>query len=279
MAASLVITLREGLEASLIIAIILAYLVRVGARGRAPAVWWGVLAAAAASAVLGAAIWATVGALAGRAEDLFEGGAMLLAAGVLTYMVVWMRHQAATARADVQGQVAAALRSGSGVALYGLAFVAVAREGVETVLFLFAATRASSPLESLVGGGLGVAVAAALGYGVYAGSRRLNLRAFFEVSGLLLIFFAAGLLAHGVHELQEAAVLPVLVEHVWNVNWLLDEDSELGSLLEALLGYDGNPSLLEVLSYAGYLGASLRYYRGPRAQMQPSAEQAGRRAT
>ncbi len=260
MAASLVITLREGLEASLIVAIILAYLVRVGARDRARVVWWGVAAAVAASAGLGAVVLATVGTLEGRAEELFEGAAMLLAAGVLTYVVVWMRRQSRTARMALQSQVAAALMSGSDTALFTLSFVAVVREGLETALFLFAATRTSSGLETLVGGLLGLGAAAALGYGVYAGSRRLDLRLFFEVSGIVLILFAAGLLAHGVHELEEAAVLPVLVAHVWDINWLLDETSVVGSFLKALFGYNGNPSLLEAASYFGYLAASLVYY-------------------
>jgi high-affinity iron transporter len=279
MAGSFVITLREGLEASLIVAIILAYLGRTGGRAYFRTVWAGTAAAVALSLGAGAAVFFTVGNLEGRAEQLFEGFAMLLAATVLTYMVVWMRHQRTSIDESLRTKVAHALRSGSGLALFSLAFVAVMREGVETALFLFAATRATSALEALAGSIGGLALAVALGYVVYSGSYRLDLRAFFNVSGVLLIFFAAGMVAYGIHELEEAAVLPVVVEHVWDINWLLNEGEGVGSLLKALFGYNGNPSLTEVVAYATYLAIALWYFAGAklpafasrRARPSPSA--------
>lgn len=260
MLASLLVTLREGLEAALILGIILAYLVRTGNRDRFAPVWLGTGAAVAVSLAAGIAIFLTVGELEGNAEELFEGTAMLAAVAVLTYMVIWMKHQAAGMRASLQERVEVALRSGSGLALGLLAFVVVVREGIETALFFFASALASTPAESVAGGLLGLLLAAVLGYSVYTGSHRLNLRVFFNVTGALLILFAAGLLAHGIHEYHEAGLLPEVVRHVWDVNWLLPERSTLGRFLTALFGYNGNPSLVEVVSYVAYLAVSFGYY-------------------
>jgi high-affinity iron transporter len=135
--------------------------------------------------------------------------------------------------------------------------VAVVREGIETVLFLTAAAFSATPAQTVVGGVLGLAVAIVLGWLMFAAGKRLDVRAFFRVTSVLLILFAAGLVAHGVHELQEAALLPTVVEHVWDVNHVLDEGGALGTFLKALFGYNGNPSLLEVFSYLGYLFAVL----------------------
>jgi len=132
------------------------------------------------------------------------------------------------------------------------AFVAVVREGIETALFLTAAAFSATPVQTLIGGGLGLAVAVVVGWVLFAVSVRLDVRAFFRVTSVLLILFAAGLVAHGVHELQEAGVLPAIVEHVWDINPILDENSAVGSILKALFGYNGNPSLLEMVSYVTY---------------------------
>lgn len=275
MIAPLLVTLREGLEAALILGIIMAYLARTGNGHRSGPMWAGTGLAVLVSLLAGAAVFFTVGELEGTAEQLFEGSALFLAVAMLTYMVVWMRHQASGIREELQEKVQAALRSGSGFALALMAFVVVVREGIETALFFFASTLSSTPIESIVGGLLGLILAAALGYSFYRGSHRLNLRAFFNVTGVLLIVVAAGLLAHGVHEYQEAGILPEIVEHVWNLNWLLEEESTLGRFATALVGYNGTPSLLEVLAYIAYLGASLTYYfrsskRPQRATQTPS---------
>jgi len=263
-AASFLITLREGLEAALIVGIILAYLARTGNRHRSGTVWAGTAGAVVLSVVAGALIFLTAGSIEGRAEELFEGIAMFTAAGVLTYMIFWMRRQAINIKAHLQAQVNLALQSGSALALGLLAFVAVGREGIETALFMFAATQAASPLAATVGGALGLAAAVVLGYFLYRGTYRLNLRAFFNVTSVLLLLFAAGLLAHGLHEFIEAAVIPPLVEHVWDINPVLDESSTLGGFLKALFGYNGNPSLVEVAAWAGYLLlVGWAYFRPP----------------
>ena len=265
--ASFLITLREGLEAALIVGIILAYLAKTGNQEKSGAIWVGVALSVVMSLVVGAAIFLTAGGLQGRAEGLFEGTAVFTAASVLTYMIFWMRKQAITVRAHLHHQVNTALQAGSLTALGLLAFVAVGREGIETALFIFAATETASPLAATVGGLLGLAAATVLGYLLYRGTYRLNLRAFFNLTSVLLLLFAAGLLAHGIHEFQEASVIPPVIEHVWDTNRILQEASTIGSFLKALFGYDGNPSLVEVLAYAGYLLlVGWAYFRPPTAK-------------
>jgi high-affinity iron transporter len=251
MVAALLIAFREGLEAALIVGIVLGYLKRMGYRRQA-AVWWGVASAVTVSVVAGVALQALGVAFQGRGEELFEGITMLLAAGVLTWMIFWMQRQGRSIRAELEADVRQAVTSGSRWALFALAFVAVVREGIETALFLTAAAFSATPAQTLIGGGLGLALAVAVGWLLFVVSVRLDMRAFFRVTSVLLILFAAGLVAHGVHELQEAGVWPVVVEHVWDINPILDENSALGSILKALFGYNGNPSLLEVVSYVAY---------------------------
>jgi high-affinity iron transporter len=152
----------------------------------------------------------------------------------------------------LHAEIQSVLTSGSSFALVTLAFVVVVREGIETVLFLFSATRvAESAMLFIMGGFLGLGIAIAIGYSIYKGSSRLNLRTFFNVTSMVLIVFAAGLLAHGIHELQEAAIIPIVVEHVWD------------GFLTAIFGYNGNPSLIEVGAYLAYLGLALGSYFRP----------------
>jgi high-affinity iron transporter len=259
MIAALLIAFREGLEAALIVGIVLSYLKKMGYKRQAlrrgsgqAAVWWGVASAVTVSIVAGLVLQALGIVFEGRGEELFEGITMLLAAGVLTWMIFWMQRQGRSIRAELEMDVRQAVIRGSRWALFALAFVAVVREGIETVLFLTAAAFSATPAQTLIGGGLGLALAVVVGWLLFVVSVRLDVRAFFRVTSVLLILFAAGLVAHGVHELQEAGVLSVIVEHVWDINPILDENSTVGSILKALFGYNGNPSLLEVVSYAAY---------------------------
>lgn len=264
MLASLLITLREGLEAALIIGIILAYLARTGNRQSFKPVWLGTSLAVLVSLIAGAVVYLVAGEFTGRAEEIFEGLAMFVAAGILTWMIFWMRKQAVNIKAHLHAQIQSVLTSGSSRGLVILAFVVVVREGIETVLFLFAATRvAESPLLFTVGGFLGLAIAIVIGYSIYKGSSKLNLRTFFNVTSLVLIFFAAGLLAYGIHEFIEAGIIPPLVEHVWDINHILSEKSTFGLFLKAILGYNANPSLIEVIAYPLYLALALGSYFRP----------------
>jgi len=200
-----IVTLREGFEASLIIGLIVAYLTKTGQqRHYARHVWLGTAAALVASVLIGATLFLAVGELEGSGEAAFEGTAMILAASVLTWMVFWMRRQSRTIGGQLRAQVQEAIYSGSALALAGVAFVAVAREGIETALFLFAATSESSPLTTVVGGVLGLLAAMLLGVFFYRGAIRINLRSFFTVTGMLVIALAAYLLFNGIHEVGEA---------------------------------------------------------------------------
>jgi len=263
---SLLVTLREGLEAGLIVVIILTYLRTAGQRAYWTHALLGTGAAIAVSLVVGAIIFVAAGEFEGRAEQVFEGSAMLTAVVVLSWMIVWMKSQAAHIRGRLQSQVQSALTTGSALALAAIPFVAVLREGIETALFLFAAARTSTPVESTLGASLGLAGALGLSYLFYRGGRRINLRLFFNVTGVLLILFAAGLLAHGIHEFQEASLVPPVVDHVWDVNGLLNDGEGVGEWLKGILGYNGNPSLVEVVAYPLYLGVAFWYFLRARPQ-------------
>lgn len=260
MLTAFLITLREGLEMSLIVGIILAYLARMGQRRYFPAIWEGVAGALGLSVLAGAIIVVTAGEFSGRGEQLFEALAMLTAVALLTYMIFWMRRQAATLRNDLQARLSSALQVGSSGALVALTVTAVGREGIETALFLFAAARASAPVPAIAGALLGLSAAVVLGVLIYGGSYRLNLRTFFNVTSLLLLLVGAGLLARGIGELEEASLVPAIVAPLWNTGVTLPEGSALGTLLQAVFGYMSAPSLMQVACYAVYLTIVGWYY-------------------
>jgi high-affinity iron transporter len=261
------ITFREGLEASLIIGLILAYLSKTDRMRHAREVWIGVGVALCLSLVAGGLVYQFMGQLDKNTERLFEGITTIAASGVLMWMILWMHRNAKHLGAELRQQVDGALENRSGLALGLLAFLAVGREGLETVLFLFATGMASdgSMLGTSVAGLSGLVLAVAAGVAVHRGVSVLDLRTFFRVSGVALIFFAAGLLAYGVHELQEAGAFPVVVGEVWNINGFLNDKEGVGEFLKALFGYNGNPSLLEVLLYTGFLFPALYGFLKPQA--------------
>jgi high-affinity iron transporter len=262
-AQALLITLREGLEISLLIVIILAYLKGTGRTQLFGAVWRGTGLAVAVSIVAGAILVGLGVSLEGAAEEVFEGSAMFLAVIVLSWMILWMKSQARHIRGEIEARVEQALARGSTYAIASVAFLIVVREGLETALFLFSASKTATPVETTIGGIIGLVVAIVIGRLVYQGSRSINLRLFFNITGVLLIFVAAGLLAHGIHEFQEAGVLYVFIEHVWDINHILNEDGLVGSILGGLFGYNGNPSLLEVIAYPIYLVTALYLFLKP----------------
>jgi high-affinity iron transporter len=188
---------------------------------------------------------------------------MLSAVAVLTWMIFWMRRQARFIKRDLEERLQGAIAAGSAIGLASVVFFAVVREGWETALFLFAIGESSTPGVTAIGAVVGLAISVALGVALYHGSRRLDLRQFFTATGLLLIVFAAGLLAHAVHEFQEAGFLPMTVEHLWNTNALVSEGSRIGQFLQALFGYNGDPSLLEVVVWGTYVSAALWFFLAP----------------
>ena len=255
MFASFLLSLREGLEAALIIGIVIGALRKIDRQELAPAVWSGAFSAAGLS-LLGGILLSSFGlSLEGSAEEIFEGFAMILAAGVLTWMIFWMNRQARHLKGELESGVEQAASGTGKRGLFALSFLAVLREGVELAIFLTAAVMASSAQSTVIGGLLGLAVSAVLGWMLFATSIQLNLRRFFQVTGVLLLLFAAGLVAHGVHEFNEVGWIPGLVEHVWNINPILPEESAVGAILTALFGYNGNPSLTEVLAYLAYIAS------------------------
>jgi high-affinity iron transporter len=250
--AAFLLAFREGLEAALILGIVLGVLRRIGRMDQARMVWLGAGLGALVSLAAGLGLQALGVAFEGRAEEIFEGVAMLLAAGVLTWMIFWMDGQGRTIQEDLERDARRAAMGGGRWALFSLAFLAVLREGIELALFLTAAAFTTTPAATVIGGLAGLAAAAVAGWLLFATTARLNVRAFFQVTSILLIFFAAGLVAHAVHEFNEVGWIPSIIEHVWDLNPVLDEGSGLGQVLKALFGYNGNTSLTEVVAYVGY---------------------------
>ena len=263
MAQTYLIALREGLEMALIVVLVLAYLKRTGRVELFSRVWLGVALATGVSLLGGAILFGLGRELEGTAEEVFEGTAMLLAVAALTWMIIWMKSQARYIRGRLETQMEQALVGGSALALVAIPFLGVLREGLETALLLFGAYKTATPVETTIGGLLGLAMAIVLGLVLYRGTHNINLRVFFRSTGVLLIIFAAGLLAYGIHEFQEAGLLPIFVEHVWNINSVLDENSTVGGFLKGIFGYNGNPSLLEIVAYPLYLGIALFYFLRP----------------
>ena len=202
------VMLREGFEASLIVGIILAFLNRTGRRDAFLPVWIGAGAALLLSTVTAALLFVIGAELQGTSEKIFEGSAMLIAAGLLTWMIFWMRSQARSIKKELEDQVERALAVGSSFGLALVAFVGVLREGVETALFLFGTVEGSNKLFASTAAAIGLAGAVLLGYLFYRGASRLDLRKFFTVTSVLLLAFAGWLLAQGLHEFAEAGVLP-----------------------------------------------------------------------
>jgi len=261
------LSLREGLEAALIIGIVLGAVSKIRRKDLAPAVWFGTLSAVIVS-ILTAIMLTSFGmSLEEKAEQIFEGVTMLLAAGILTWMIFWMGKQARFLKTELEDGVNKAASSGKR-AVFGLAFMAVVREGVELAIFITAAFFAGGQeqvttnlIQTLAGTILGLGTAVLLGYTIFASTLRLDLHRFFQVTGVLLILFAAGLVAHGIHEFNEVGWIPGVVEHVWDVNMILDENSVAGQLLKTLFGYNGNPSLTEMITYFVYIAVVTVFWR------------------
>ena len=258
-----ILSLREGLEVALVIGIILGALRTINRTELFPIVWRGVIAASLTSLLAAVGLTWLGAEFQGQAEQIFEGVSMLLAAGLLSWMILWMQHQAGMHRQELEQQVHHSATRNSQLAMFGLAFVMVIREGLELALFLFAAGLATNLRQTALGAVLGLACAGSLGAVLFLTTRKLSLKHFFRITNILLIIFAAGLVAHGIHEFNEARLVPAIVEHVWDTTSLLDEKSTLGQLLSVLIGYNAQPSLAEIVAYLAYfilLFLTTRYF-------------------
>jgi high-affinity iron transporter len=272
------LSLREGLEAALIIGILLGALSKIRRTDLSPTVWLGTLSAVGIS-ILTAVLLTSFGlSLEDPAEAIFEGITMLIAAGILTWMIFWMGKQARFLKSELEAGVNKAVASAGRSPVFWLAFIAVVREGIELALFVTAAFFAgnqggvtSNVIETLVGTILGLGTAALLSWTLFATAVRLDLRRFFQVTGILLILFAAGLIAHGVHEFNEVGWIPSIIEHIWNVDTIISESSLVGQLLKTLFGYNSSPSLTEMIAYFGYIAVVTILWRRDSAPVKATA--------
>ena len=253
---TLLIVWRESLEAALIVGVLLTYLARSGQRSGIPYVWAGSLLAVLAALACGLASSDAASHLDADLQELVQAGILFLAVGVLTWMILWMHRNAAGLGGDLRRKADQALATGRLVGVATIAFVAVFREGLETVLFLWGVLVQRADLTALpfVAAGLGgAALAIATAWLFFRGFRFLSLRRFFRVTGVLLLLVAAGLLVSGVNKLIGLGYLSPIVSQVWSTAWLVRDDSPLGAFLAALVGYRSRPSLAEVLAFVAYV--------------------------
>jgi len=270
-ASGLLTGLREGVEAALIVAIVCAYLARTGNARHFGKIGAGVGAAVATSVVLGAALFLTLGGLEEPYEQIFEGAAMVLAACVVTWMLFWMRRQASSVKGELQRAVDRSLAEGTAWGLAVLAFTAVIREGLETALFLVGqaiaaaggAAGAAGAASVLAGAIAGLGIAVLIGYGFYRGSRILDLARFFRWTGVLLVFIAAGLLSHAVHEFVEIGWITIGTATAFDVGAVLPHDAGIGLFLRALFGYTSAPEWVTLATWVAYVVVVLALYLRP----------------
>ncbi len=263
------IVFRETLEAGLIVGIILTLLAHMKQRRYFPHVLGSSLAAVLVSVLAGFALMSLTESAQGRMQELLEGGISFAACAVLTYMIFWMDRQARKIKSEIETQIEVAMSRGEYFVLMSLPFLAIFREGAETVLFLSAVASKDSQAVSWAGGSLGFLFASLITLIIFVGGKKIPLRPLFQTTGVFLLFVAAGLLAHGIHEFEEVGVIPIIYGQVWDINPILNEKIGLGVFLKSLFGYNGNPSFLEVLTYIFYL-FGIYWFLSKRRQIKPS---------
>ncbi|YBV98296.1 FTR1 family protein [Phyllobacteriaceae bacterium JZ32] len=271
------IMLREGVEAALIAGIIASYLRQTGRGAWMPVVWIGILLALALSLAVGAVLQFASAEFPQKAQELFEAVIGIIAVCVLTSMVFWMRKAARSIKAELHHSIDAAFETSTnkGLGLILMVFFAVAREGLESVFFLLAAFQQSEGVAAPLGALLGVLVAIAIGYGIYIGGLKLNLRRFFRWTGVFILFVAAGILANSVKALHEAGLWNHWQAVVFDMSGALPLDSPLGSLLSGMFGYIDTPTVSELLAYLAFIIPALFLFLSPSPASQPKAAGAG----
>lgn len=263
MLGNFLIGLREGLEASLVVSILVAFLVRTDRRSVLPTVWVGVAAAVTVSVAVTFVLTLTQQALTFTAQEAFGGSLSIIAVGFVTWMIFWMRRTARSISGELRGRLEDAIQMGS-AAVVLMAALAVGREGLETALFFFTAAQAAGQTtDPLIGFLLGIALAVVLAYFIYRGAVKINMGRFFSVTGVLLIFVAAGILAYGVHDLQEAGILPGLTSLAFDVSAAVPPDSWYGVPLKGVFNFSPQTTWLEAVVWVAYVGVVLTLFLRP----------------
>jgi high-affinity iron transporter len=261
---SALIGLREGLEAALVVSILVAFLVKSDKRAHLKWVWTGVAAALLLCVVIGTVVAYTIGELQFEHQEIAGGSLSIIAVAFVTWMIFWMRATARTISTELRGKLSAALELGP-AAVVVMALLAVGREGLETMAFFYANVRTaeSGTTQPLIGFIVGIAVAVALGWLIYRGALRFNLGRFFTITGALLVFVAAGILAYGLHDLQEAGVLPGLNTLAFDLSGPMPEDSWYGALAKGLLNYSAQTTVLQAVVWVAYVAIVLPLFLRP----------------
>ncbi len=269
---SALIGLREGLEAALVVSILIAFLVKSDQRSALKWVWGGVAAALLICVGIGTAIAYTIGELPFEQQEIVGGSLSIVAVGFVTWMIFWMRATARTIARELRGKLSDALAIGPG-AVAVMARLAVGREGLETMAFFYANVRTAErgTLQPLVGFIVGIAVAIVLGWLIYRGAIKFNMAKFFTWTGVLLVFVAAGILGYGLHDLQEARVLPGLNTLAFDLSGPMPEDSWYGALLKGLFNYSAQTTVLQAVVWVLYVAVVLTVFLWPRKQTRPAA--------
>ncbi len=264
---SALIGLREGLEAALVVSILIAFLVKSDQRAALKWVWGGVAAALVICVCIGTAIAYTIGELRFEQQEIVGGSLSIVAVAFVTWMIFWMRATARTIAKELRGRLSDALAIGP-VAVAVMALLAVGREGLETMAFFYANVRTAEAgtHEPLIGFVVGIVVAVGLGWLIYRGAIRFNLGKFFTYTGVLLVFVAAGILGYGLHDLQEARVLPGLNTLAFDLSGTLPEDSWYGALLKGLFNYSAQTTVLQAVVWVAYVAVVLTVFLWPRKQ-------------
>ena len=268
---SALIGLREGLEATLVVSILIAFLVKTDTRASLKWVWFGVIAALAMSVGFGTVITYTNNRMSFEQQEIFGGTMSLVAVAFVTWMIFWMRATARTIASDLRGKLSAAVGLGP-LAVVVMAFLAVGREGLETTVLFYANVEAAgagtrAPLTGFV---LGIVTAVILGWLIYRGAVRFNLTKFFTTTGVLLIFVAAGILGYGLHDLQEGNVLPGLNTLAFDLSGPMPEDSWYGALLKGFFNYSARTTVLQAVAWVAYVGTVLTVFLWPRRTPTPA---------
>ena len=271
------IGLREGLEASLVVCILIAYLVKTGRRDRLAPVWTGIAAAVVLSMAFGAVLQFGSTQLTFEAQEALGGTLSIIAVGLVTWMVFWMRRTARHLKSELHGKLDAAIAMGT-FALVTTAFLAVGREGLETALFIWSAVQATGDgYNPLIGATLGLLTSVVLGWLFYRGALKINLAKFFTWTGAMLVVVAAGVLAYGVHDLQEAGWLPGLHNQAFDISSTIPKDSWYGTLLKGVFNFQPDPTVFQIVVWVAYLVPTLALFLGlfTRGTAKPATPGAG----